>query len=68
MRSDGVVERVVFGGYFEVGIPTFKGEGLVVLSEVEFVEGLGKSVRVSLGIIFMDLCEEDFDGFGWAVL
>jgi hypothetical protein len=68
MRGDGVVERVVFGGNFEVGIPTLRGDGLVVLSEVEFVDGLGKFVGVSLGIIFMDLCEEDFDGFGWAVV
>ena len=68
MRGDGVIERVVFRGNFEVGIPTFECDVLVVMSEVEFIEGLGKSVRVSLSIILMDLCEEDLDGFGRAVV
>ncbi len=68
MRGDGVIERVVFRGNFEVGIPTFECDVLVVMSEVEFIEGLGKSVGVSLSIILMELCEEDFDGFGGTVV
>jgi hypothetical protein len=59
MWSDEIVERVVVRRDLYTYIPAFKGDSLVVIGKVEFPEGLRESIRVALGVVFVDLAEED---------
>jgi hypothetical protein len=59
MWGDWIIKRTVLRADLNVGIPTFKRYRLIVVAKVELLEGLCKSVRISLGKVFVDLAEKD---------
>lgn len=68
MGSNRVIVHSILSRNLDISVPGFEGDGLVVVGEVKFFEGKGKTVGVALGVVFVDLGEEDFDSTGGTVL
>ena len=68
MGSNRIVERIVVRWNLDIDVPAFKGDGLVVVGEVELLEGLWKAIGVALAVVFVDLAEKNLDRARGAVL